>query len=102
MRILAVTLLLTCAGLPALADPSPRASGPSSTTDPARMGTDDCARARKAGKTCVLDVAAEDVGGQTPTAGDTGTRALVFRPEGSLIRLRRDFIPEIVKTAEDL
>jgi hypothetical protein len=44
----------------------------------------------------------EDVGGQTPTAGDIGMRALVFHPQGSLLPLRRDFIPEIVKTAEDL
>lgn len=101
MRIAATAVLLTCVSLPAFADPS-RAPSPSPTADVTKMVTDDCARARKAGKTCVLDVAAEDVGGQTPTAGDTGVRAVVFRPEGSLIRLRRDFILEIVKSAEDL
>jgi hypothetical protein len=102
MRI-ATALLLTCVSLPALADPIPSPSrAPSPTADVTKMVTDDCARARKAGKTCVLDVQAEDVGGQTPTAGETGMRAVVFHPEGSLIRLRRDFIPEIVKTAEDL
>jgi hypothetical protein len=95
MRTVVAAMLLTCLGLPALADPSP-------TTDVTKMVTDDCSRARKAGKTCVLDVPPEDVGGQTPTAGDTGTRVIVFRPQGSLIRLRRDFIPEIVKSAEDL
>jgi len=79
----------------AVAEPSP-------ATDVTRMVTDDCARARKAGKTCVLDVAAEDVGGTTPTAGDTGLRLLTFGKAGSLIRVRHDFIPEIVKAAEDL
>ena len=101
MRIVVAALLLTCAGLPALADPSP-SRAPSPTADVTKMVTEDCAHARKAGKTCVLDVPAEDVGGQTPTAGDVGTRVLVFHPEGSLIRIRRDFIPEIVKAAEDL
>lgn len=66
------------------------------------MVTDDCARARKAGKTCVLEVGAEDVGGSAPTAGDTGVHAITFDKNGSLIRLRRDFIPEILKSAEDM
>ena len=99
MRILVAALLLPCLVLPALADPSP---SPNPAADVTKMVTEDCARARKAGKICVLDVPAEEVSGQTATAGDVGTRVLVFRPEGSLIRLRRDFIPEIVKTAEDL
>jgi len=97
MRILVAALFLPCLVLPALADPSP-----SPAADVTKMVTEDCARARKAGKICVLDVPAEEVSGQTATAGDVGTRVLVFRPEGSLIRLRRDFIPEIVKTAEDI
>ncbi|HEY0195882.1 MAG TPA: hypothetical protein VGC42_32440 [Kofleriaceae bacterium] len=70
--------------------------------DSTRMVTDDCARARKAGKTCVLEVGAEDVGGDAPTAGELTVRARAFLPGNSLIRLRRDFIPEIVKSAEDL
>ena len=97
MRILVAALFLPCLVLPALADPSP-----SPAADVTKMVTEDCARARKAGKICVLDVPAEEVSGQTATAGDVGTRVLLFRPEGSLIRLRRDFIPEIVKTAEDI
>jgi hypothetical protein len=103
MRTVVAAVMLTSVILPAsvLADPSP-ASSPSLKSDVTKMVTDDCARARKAGKTCVLDVPAEDVDGQSPTAGDTGVRILIYGTQASLIRIRRDFIPEIVKTAEDL
>jgi len=40
--------------------------------------------------------------GRTAAVSDIGIRALGFGPAGSLIRLRRDFIVEIVKTGEDL
>jgi len=74
-----------------------------SAADPGdRAATDDCARARKAGKPCVLDVGVEDVAGDAPTAGDPGIRAITFDPHGSLIRMRREFLREIVKTADDL
>lgn len=97
MRLVVAVVMLTSVVLPVsvFADPSP-------ATDVTKMVTDDCARARKAGKTCVLDVAAEDVGGTTPTAGEIGLRILTFGKAGSLIRVRHDFIPEIVKAAEDL
>ncbi len=97
MRLVVAAVILTSVVLPvsAFADPSP-------ATDVTKMVTDDCARARKAGKTCVLDVAAEEVGGTTPTAGDIGMRILAFGKADSLIRVRHDFIPEIVKAAEDL
>ena len=97
MRTVVAALMLSSVVLPALvwADPNPR-------TDVTKMVTEDCARARKAGKTCVLDVPPEDVGGSAPAAGDVGTRILIFGTETSLIRLRQDFLPEIVKAAEDL
>jgi len=97
MRLVVAVVMLTSVALPVsvFADPSP-------ATDVTRMVTDDCARARKAGKTCVLDVAAEDVGGTTPTAGDIGLRLLTFGKAGSLIRVRHDFIPAIVKAAADM
>jgi len=69
--------------------------------DPTRMVTDDCARARKAGKTCELTLAPEDVGGETPGPDDIALRILSFGHEGSMIRVRRDFIVEIVRSAED-
>jgi hypothetical protein len=58
--------------------------------------------ARRAKKDCVLTIESHEVEGGTPRA--TGTTVTVIGPatHGSLIRLRRDFIPEILKTAEDL
>jgi hypothetical protein len=83
----------------ALAEPA-RPQRP--TGDATRMVTDDCALARKAGKTCVLEVPAEDVGGSTPSSSRIDVRILQPGTSPSLIRLRRDFIVEIVKTGEDL
>jgi hypothetical protein len=93
MRHLVFAALLS---LPAsaLADKGP--------TDVKKMASDDCARARKLGKTCVLTIENEQVDGRTPTAGDGPIVAPDFGKAGSLIRIRRDFIAEILKTAEDL
>ena len=89
------------ASLPASANPDPQPA-PRQTTSAGRMATDDCARARKAGKTCELTLPPEDVGGQAVGPDDIALRLLRFGQAGSLIRVRRDFIPEIVKAAEDL
>ncbi|HEX7841711.1 MAG TPA: hypothetical protein VF469_29780 [Kofleriaceae bacterium] len=69
--------------------------------DPTRMVTDDCAHARKAGKTCELTLTPEDVGGETPSPDDIALRILQFGHEGSLVHVRHDFIVEIVRSAED-
>jgi hypothetical protein len=91
--VTSVALLISLSlSAPALADPKP--------SD--RMVTDDCALARKAGKTCVLEVPPEEIGGKVPTADEIAIRALQFTRPGSLIRVRQDFIPEIVKAADDL
>jgi hypothetical protein len=66
------------------------------------MVTDDCARAREAGKTCVLEVPAEDVVGAAPGVTELRIGIRGFGTAASLIWLRRDFLPEIVKAAEDL
>jgi hypothetical protein len=66
------------------------------------MHSDDCAAARKAGKTCVLDIIPEDVDGKVPTNQDVTVNVMPFGKHGSLIHIRRDFLPEILKTAEDL
>lgn len=70
--------------------------------DVKKMATDDCARARAAGKTCVINIEGIDVEGQNPTG--TGERITIpdFGTNKSLVRIRRDFIPEILKSAEDL
>ena len=62
------------------------------------------ARGREgAGKTCVLSIEDEKVEGGRPSRGrDQRSVVNQFGKHNSLIRIRRDFIPEIVKTAEDL
>jgi len=85
-----------------IAIPTTAMAQPSKAADVTTMATDDCARARKAGKTCVLTIDDEDIEGGAPTAGETKIDVLTFGQMSSLIRLRRDFIPEILKTAEDI
>lgn len=75
----------------------------STTPDVQTMATDDCAKARKAGKTCVLSISDDDeIIGSTPTYGDVNTGFIHFGDHDSLIKLRYDFIPEILRTAEDI
>lgn len=95
MRI-AMTLVLC------LTAPSLVAAEPAPARDVRQLVSDDCARARAAGKTCVLDIAAEELTGDRASADDLALRLLVFGAQRSLIRVRQDFIPQIVKTAEDL
>jgi hypothetical protein len=44
----------------------------------------------------------EDVAGKAATPDDIGIRIITFGTAGSLVTIRRHFIPEILKTAEDL
>lgn len=81
----------------AAADPKPATAKTSE-----QMVTDDCTRAHKAGKQCVINIESEAIGGETPSGEGVGVAVLKFGNAGSLIRIRRDFIPEIVKSAEDL
>jgi hypothetical protein len=91
MRILLVSLLFV--SLPALADPAP-------TTK--QMHADDCAKARAAKRDCVIDMSGEQVDGNTPSANGIVSTALKFPKNGSLIHIRREFIEQMLKTAEDL
>jgi hypothetical protein len=98
MRILPASLLLGLLALPATA-----LAQPSKAVDVQTMATDDCAQARKAGKTCVLSIDDDGtIDGKVPTAGETQIGIIPFGGENSLIRLRHDFIPEILRTAEDI
>src|SRR5688572_13819811 len=58
------------------------------TPDAAKMKSDDCARARKNNKTCVLDMGDEKIEGNAPTATGTSVGLLSFGKAGSLIRVR--------------
>jgi hypothetical protein len=66
------------------------------------MAADDCARARKANKTCVLTIDSEIIDGDKPVSTESQISVTTFMSHASLITIRRDFIPEILKTAEDL
>ena len=91
MRSLLVLVMLTA---PAMAEPK--------TKSPEAMHTDDCARARKQNKTCVLDMKGTDVAGAVPGGNGTTYVAPPTTKEPSMIRLRKDFIVEIIRSAEDL
>ncbi len=70
--------------------------------DAKKMAGDDCARARAQNKTCVLDMGSERIEGDKPINDGTKVDVIKFVGSSSLIHIRRDFIPEIIKTAEDL
>jgi len=90
MRSLLVVMLLTA---PAVADPAKSAE---------TMHSDDCARARALKKTCVLDMKTEDLKGNGVTPTGEGIDVIQPTKQPSLIKLRKDFIVEIIKSAEDL
>jgi len=97
--MLVASLLLLAPALAAADAPAPT---PSRTTDVTKMKNDDCARARKANKPCVLDMGGEEIESTAPTAGGAAVGVITFGKSASLIRIRRDFITEILKSAEDL
>jgi hypothetical protein len=96
MRSLIIAALLLTPALASADEPTSR------TPDATKMHADDCARARKAGRTCVLDMGGEEIESNAPTAGGSTIGAVSFGRHESLIRIRREFITEIIKTAEDL
>ncbi|HEU4731387.1 MAG TPA: hypothetical protein VFT22_26015 [Kofleriaceae bacterium] len=101
MRIAVAIAVSSCLVAPVVS-PSAALADPGPGRDVTTMVTDDCARARRAGKTCVLQISAEDVDGALPAGSEIRIGLATFGTAGSLIRIRRDFIPEIVKAAEDL
>jgi hypothetical protein len=64
--------------------------------------SDDCAAARKANKTCVLDMGKEELTADKPVGDGIGVGVITTGKEPSLIHIRRDFIVEIIKSAEDV
>ena len=105
MRFLLAASLIFCAAT-ASADskvatkPAPTTSA---TADVKQMHTDDCARARAQNKTCIIDMGKDAaIEGNAPTAGGSAIGIIEFSHASSLIHIRRDFIVEILKSAEDL
>jgi hypothetical protein len=89
-------LLAALLFVPALAHADTR------TPDVRQMKTDDCARARKQNKTCVLDMGTETIEGAGVKGDGERVDIVSFGKATSLIRIRRDFITEILRSAEDL
>lgn len=91
-----IVAMLLCAPTFAHADREP-------APDAKKMHTDDCALARKQNKKCVIDMGkAEDITGKSPVATGTSIGALKDGKQPSLIRIRREFITEILKSAEGI
>jgi hypothetical protein len=90
MRILLALLIV-----PALA-----AADPAKTAE--QKHESDCAAARKANKTCVINMGSEDLTADKPAGEGIGVGVITTGKEPSLIHIRRDFIVEIIKSAEDL
>ena len=80
-----------------------RADAPAKTPDAKQMHTDDCAKARSKNKTCVIDMGNDtDITGNAVKGDGIGVTFVDWGKASSLIHIRRDFIVEILKSAEDL
>jgi hypothetical protein len=74
-----------------------------STPTAGDLAAQDCARARKQHKTCVLSFTSGDtVDGKVPTGTGENIAVPGRDKHPSLIRLRADFRAEIIKAAENL
>jgi hypothetical protein len=93
-----LVLAITLVSVTAFADPAATPKAP----DAKQMHADDCAKARAAGRTCVLDMGPETVNGTTIVPNGLVTSVIKLPPNGSLIHIRTEFIEQILKTAEDL
>jgi len=103
-RVPALALVTALALTPAtrvFAEPT-SAPPPEHPAPATRVEPGDCARARKAGKPCQLTIEPEQIGGARAIPDGTDLRLRRFEPVGSLIRLRLEFIDQIVKAADDL
>ena len=92
MRTLVILATLL---LPALASADPGKSAE-------QKHTDDCAAARKANRTCVLDMGTEELTADKPVGDGIGVGVITTGKEPSMLPVRRDFIVEIIKSAEDV
>jgi hypothetical protein len=101
MRRLLIPVFLVATATAAFAQPAQPA--PSAAPTAGDMAAQDCARARKAHKACVLTFSTGDtVDGKVPTGDGTTVTALQHGKMPSLIHVREDFRAEIIKSAEDI
>jgi hypothetical protein len=97
MRLFIAAALTAALATAAAADPPKPAARDAKT-----MHDDDCARARAQHRTCVLTIGGEDVGASPPTATGSTIRVVTTPKQPSLVRVRRDFIVQIIQSADDL
>ena len=94
MKLVAAVMLLALAATPVAA----QKDGDHATN----LADQDCARARKLGKQCVLSFGEEDIEGGISKPDGSDFMARDIASFASLIRLRKDFRAEIIRAAEDL
>jgi hypothetical protein len=92
MRTFVIVALLLA---PALAAAEP-------TKSAKQKHSDDCEAARKANRTCVLDMGKEELTGNKPVDSGVSVGVIKIEKEPSLIHLRTDFIVEIIRSADNL
>lgn len=105
MKQVIVGLVLALTASVSFADTRPAKATPvakAKVKDAGEMVTDDCARATKLGKKCVVNMDADQVGGSVATGNGFSVGVLTTDKQPSLIRIRKDFIAEMIKTTEDL
>src|SRR5689334_11166715 len=100
MRIVLAALLLSTTAYAQAPKQTPPPAAPPSTA--AQMHTDDCAKARAHKKDCIIDMTGTTIEGTGAGGGGFSVPVVDWGKAGSLIRLRKDFITEIIKTTEDL
>jgi len=100
-RVAALALLTALAAPPVLADPAPDPSAENRRAA-TRAEASACAQARKAGKPCQLTIEPEQVGGDRPVPDGMDLRLRRIEPAGSMLRLRREFLDQIVRAADEL
>jgi hypothetical protein len=92
-KLLAAAFLVALAASPAVAQKE----------DSRDLASQDCERARKAGKACVLTFGVgEDIEGGVATGEGEGIDVRDITTFSSLIRIRSEFIAEIIRAAEDI
>ena len=99
-RTLALGLLGLLVASSAQAQPAERASD--APTHGASAQDRDCALQRRNGGTCTLTMDSEQVGADRPVASGDLLNFRRFADRSSLIRLRKEFVAEIVRSAADL
>jgi hypothetical protein len=108
MRIALAAGLLAALTVSAAADdkkPTPAPAQPAvaeKTPDLTKLQGSECAKARAQNKTCVISIENEDILGETATGDGTALTGIEFPTHASLVRIRLHFLPEIIRSTEDL